>query len=167
MTAPMTCAYVGIGTNVDRARQVRHALDALRARFGAVRTSRVYESAAEGASAAPAYYNLVVAFETDLAPGPLVDVLREIERTGGRDRSGAGTATPGLDLDLLMLGDLVDPQGPGRVPREDIVRHAFVLGPLAELEPALRHPVLGETMATLWARFEGPGSALAPVELEP
>ncbi len=160
----MTRVYVGIGTNVDRARQVRHALDALRARFGPVRTSRVYESAAEGACAAPAYYNLVATFDTDLAPGALVGVLREIERSGGRDRSAG--ATPGLDLDLLLFGDLVDPDGPGRVPREDIVRHAFVLGPLAELEPALRHPVLGETMAALWARFEGPGRGLAPVEVE-
>ena len=53
------------------------------------------------------------------------------------------------------------------VDREHQVRHAFVLGPLAELEPALRHPVLGETMSALWARFEGPGRELVPVELEP
>ena len=94
-------------------------------------------------------------------------MLREIERSGGRDRNRASAATPGLDLDLLLFGELVDPDGPARVPREDIVRCAYVLGPLAELEPALRHPVLGETMAALWARFEGPGRALEPVDLEP
>ncbi len=163
----MTRVHVGIGTNVDRERQVRHAVDALRARFSSVRVSPVYESLAEGSPAAPPYYNLVAAFETDLGLDTLLGALRGIERSGGRDRSGASAVAPGLDLDLLLFGDLVDPTGPGRVPREDIVRHAFVLGPLAELEPELRHPVLGETMGALWARFEGPGLPLTPVALEP
>ena len=53
-----------------------------------------------------------------------------------------------------MYGDAVLPDPAIRVPREDIRKYAFVLGPLAELAPALRHPVTGETMAALWAGFD-------------
>ena len=46
------------------------------------------------------------------------------------------------------------PDPPVRVPREDILMYGFVLGPLAELAPELRHPVTGQTMAELWAAFD-------------
>jgi 2-amino-4-hydroxy-6-hydroxymethyldihydropteridine diphosphokinase len=40
------------------------------------------------------------------------------------------------------------------VPRADILQYSFVLGPLAELAPELRHPLTGQTMAELWASFD-------------
>jgi 2-amino-4-hydroxy-6-hydroxymethyldihydropteridine diphosphokinase len=55
---------------------------------------------------------------------------------------------------LLLYGDAVLSDPAIRVPREDIRKYAFVLGPLAELAPELRHPLSGETMAELWAAFD-------------
>ena len=80
--------------------------------------------------------------------------LDRIEGSAGRRREVERFAPRTLDLDLLMYADTID-EDPGlRLPREDIVRYAFVLGPLAELEPDLVHPVSGETMRELWERFE-------------
>ena len=53
-----------------------------------------------------------------------------------------------LDLDLLLYGSMVDPDR--KLPRPDILRYAFVLGPLAELAPALVHPVTGQAFNGAW-----------------
>ena len=59
-----------------------------------------------------------------------------------------------MDLDILLFGDLVQ-DTPGLVlPRPDLLRWGFMLGPLAELVPGLVHPVEGRTMAELWAAFD-------------
>lgn len=72
----------------------------------------------------------------------------------GRVRGPDPFSSRTLDLDLLLYGDAVLPEPSIRVPREDIRKYAFVLGPLAELAPGLRHPLTGETMAELWAAFD-------------
>ena len=55
--------------------------------------------------------------------------------------------------------------GPLRLPRPDIVEYAYVLCPLAEIAPDLRHPVSGKTYASLWSEFDRAGQELWPVEL--
>lgn len=149
MTRALPLAYAGLGSNVDRERHLRLALDALRACVGPLRFSPVYESA-DSRFQGPPFYNLVVAFTTDLPPTALRNRFRDIEARCGRT-TRRSDAFP-LDIDLLLYGDLAseDP----RLPHPDILSRAFVLKPLSDLVPDLRHPSTGRTLAWHWAAFD-------------
>ena len=84
----------------------------------------------------------------------------------GRRRGDARFASRTLDVALLLYGELATHGAGPRVPRPEILEYGFVLGPLAEIAPDLRHPVLGERIEDLWARFEGSGRDLVPKELD-
>jgi 2-amino-4-hydroxy-6-hydroxymethyldihydropteridine diphosphokinase len=155
---------VSIGSNVERARHVRGALAALRSRYGPLLVSAVYETPAVGFDGDP-FYNLVVAFVTDEAPSAVAAALAAIERAHGRTREANRHAPRTLDLDLLLHGDTVLTEGALRLPRPEIPEYAFVLGPLAEILPDLRHPASERTYGELWAAFRGP-RALTRVALD-
>ena len=72
-----------------------------------------------------------------------------------------------MDIDLLLYGDTVTTAGPVALPRDEIGRYAFVLRPLAELAPALRHPVSGARMDELWAGFDATGQRCERLDLDP
>ena len=158
-------AYIGIGSNIGRAANVRAAVQALRKHFDSVTLSNVYESQPIGFEGEN-FYNLVAAFDTDESPEALVAILHDIERQLGRKRSTAHFASRTIDLDLLLYGDLVrdDPALP--IPRPEVTEYACVLRPLAELAPEARHPRSGETFATLWMRFDKSTQPLSPMALE-
>jgi 2-amino-4-hydroxy-6-hydroxymethyldihydropteridine diphosphokinase len=160
----MTRVFVGLGSNVDRERSVRTGVAELRNRFGSLELSPVYENPAVGFTG-DSFYNLVAAFETDLPPAAVDDILHDIEARHGRVRDSGSFAPRTLDLDLLLYGDLVARQGSVRVPREDIVRYAFVLRPLADLAGEMRHPVTGRTFREMWAECREAGN-LKQVELD-
>ena len=134
--------FIGAGSNSDPERRLRGALAELTRRFGPVRSSSVYRSAAVGVPAA-GYSNLAVAFSTELSVDALRDELRAIEALAGRSR--ADPAVCELDLDLLLYGRRVD--AVQRLPRPGLLTRPFVLVPLAELAPELAHPVTGERFA--------------------
>ncbi len=148
--APAVDIYVSAGSNVDPERNLRSACRELVRRFGPVEASTVYRNPPVGFEGDD-FLNFVLRFRS---AEPAESILAELERlhaVAGRVR-GPKPFTP-LDLDLLLYGDAVR-SGVVRVPREDILRYAFVLAPLAELAPDLRHPVTGETMADLWRAFD-------------
>jgi len=148
--APVT-AWVSLGSNVEPARHIRMAVASLRERFGPLRLSSVYRNRAEG-FAGEDFLNLVAGFATRETPQGIVDELERLHAAAGRVRGGERFAPRTLDLDLLLYGDRVIESL--HVPRPDITRYSFVLGPLAEVAPELRHPLTGETMASLWQRFD-------------
>jgi 2-amino-4-hydroxy-6-hydroxymethyldihydropteridine diphosphokinase len=154
----MARVYLSLGSNQEPHRYLRAALDELRARFGAVDVSPAYRSAAVGFDGAD-FINLAVGMDTDLSPTALNDWLHALEDRHGRRRDVPRYADRTLDLDIVLYDDLVT-QGDGHldIPRKEL-KHAFVLKPIADIAPALRHPVNGRTMAQLWAEF--------PVESEP
>jgi 2-amino-4-hydroxy-6-hydroxymethyldihydropteridine diphosphokinase len=142
----MPDAILGVGSNFRPETSLRAARDSLMARFGAVRWSPVYRSVAEGVGGAD-YANAVVAFATELAPRELRAALGAIEQACGRTRNDETIVA--LDIDLLFYGQRVDPLN--RLPRARAFAAPYVVVPLAELAPALVHPVLGIT-ATAAAR---------------
>ena len=148
----MAQVYVSIGSNIDRSNNIAAALQQLVSEFGELEQSSVYESDAVGFDSA-AFYNLVVGFQTDAAPQALQEKLHDIEERCGRQRSTELTART-LDLDLLLYDDLVISAGKLVLPRADITRYAFVLGPLAEIAGNGRHPVSGERYAAMWSAFD-------------
>jgi len=143
--------YVSVGSNIDRETMVRSGIAALNSNFTKLVKSSVYESIAVGFEG-DNFYNLIVGFEAS-DPHQVAHTLRDIEQNHGRNRGEKKFAPRTLDLDLLLFGheDLHD-QGLD-VPRAEITRYAFVLGPLAEIAPQELHPVLRKSYAQLWSEF--------------
>ena len=161
----MAQVYVSIGSNIERERNIDIALRALIAAYGELQQSSVYESAAVGFDSAP-FYNLVVGFQTGDSPQAVQETLHRIEDSQGRLRAGELAART-LDLDLLLYDDLVIHDGRLLLPRADIDRYAFVLGPLAEIAGERRHPVSGMRYADLWSAFDATGQELQRIDWPP
>ena len=161
----MARVYVSLGSNIERERHIRAALDALEGRYGRLEVSQVYESEAVGFEGDP-FYNLVVAFDTDEDPVALDQALHAIEAANGRDRKAPKFSARTLDLDLLLYGDAVVDSGRLQLPRDEITRYAFVLLPLAEIAGEARHPLSGESYRALWAGFDAGDQRLWPVPFE-
>lgn len=147
----MPRVYVSIGSNIERDKNIRAAVRALRARFGDVATSSVYESAAEGFNGDD-FYNLVAVYASNDSLERICEQLTAIEIAQGRDRSGPRFGPRTLDIDVLLYGSLIRHDARFDIPRRDITTYAHVLGPLIELAPDLVHPETGERMAELWQR---------------
>jgi 2-amino-4-hydroxy-6-hydroxymethyldihydropteridine diphosphokinase len=163
----MARVYVSIGSNIDRCASIRAGVRALRSRFPDLRLSSVYESRAVGFSGDD-FYNLAAAFDTDADVREVAAALRLTEAECGRVRQPAtkGYVSRTLDVDLLLYGDLVMEEGALRVPRGEILEHAFVLAPLAEIAPQQLHPVLGRSYSELWAEFTGDHAGLRRVDFD-
>jgi 2-amino-4-hydroxy-6-hydroxymethyldihydropteridine diphosphokinase len=148
----MTLVYVALGSNIDPESRLVHAARLLRARFADLRCSSSYRNRAVGFEGED-FINAVVAFSTALPVPELLQTLHAIEAACGRGRQDPKWGPRAMDLDLLLYGDEVG-EGPGySLPRRDLLRRAYMLGPLAELAPHSRHPVSGESFGALWAAF--------------
>lgn len=157
-------AYVGIGSNIEPEQHVPQVLRLLRAQYGQLDVSPVYRCSAVGFSGA-AFLNLVVAFSTAVQPAELVAQLHAVESQCGRERE-TGLSSRTMDLDLLLYGDQVIEGDGFSLPRNDILRYAFVLRPLAEIAGDARHPVDGRSYRQLWAAFAADDQPLEPVALQ-
>lgn len=140
------------GSNLDPELHLVRAVRALRDRYGALKVSNVYRNPPVGIGGGH-FLNLVLGFETTGTAHEVRAELDRLEREAGRGEGAARGGPRTLDLDLLLYGDAVIRDGRIDVPHPDIGRYAFVLRPLAELAPGLRHPESGRSMAELWAAF--------------
>jgi 2-amino-4-hydroxy-6-hydroxymethyldihydropteridine diphosphokinase len=161
----MTKIYISLGSNIDRERHTRAGIKALRERFGELELSSVYESEAVGFEG-DAFYNMVIACEVSEDVHSANRALAEIEDAHGRNRSGPRFSSRTLDLDLLLYDGLALDEKGLKLPREEILKNAFVLWPLAEIAPGLVHPLAGKTYAELWAGFDKSKETLAPIEFQ-
>ena len=98
----------------------------------------------------PDYLNGVVFVETGRAPREVMSTLLDVETTFGRRRTGTN-APRTLDLDLIAYGRRVLDGPDLTVPHPRAVERLFVMGPLAEIAPAWKHPVSGLTARELAA----------------
>ncbi|MHB8257785.1 MAG: 2-amino-4-hydroxy-6-hydroxymethyldihydropteridine diphosphokinase [Acidiferrobacterales bacterium] len=159
----MPQVFVSIGSNIDREHHIRTAVAELRER-GRLTLSGVYESAPIG-FCGNNFYNLVVGFETDTPVLALCNRLAETEQRHGRVRGTNRFASRTLDLDLLLYGDLVRQDHLVQIPRPEIMQYAFVLKPLSELAPELRHPVTGISFGEMWSHFAARDQRIWPVTI--
>ena len=161
----MATIYISLGSNIDREQNTRAGVQALRDAFGELELSSVYESEAVGFDG-DAFYNMVIACSVDAPVMQVNQVLRDIEDTYGRDRSGPRFSSRTLDLDLLLYDDMVIDQNGLVLPRGEILKNAFVLWPLAEIAPDLVHPLAGKSYAQLWDEFDKSRENLHPIQFE-
>lgn len=136
-------AYVGLGANLgDRESVIRRAVELLDGEPGVrvLDVSTLRETEPWGYTQQPPFLNGACAIETTLAPHELLDVLLTIEGALGRQRDGHRYGPRAIDLDLLLYGDETVGLPDLAVPHPRLVERAFVLEPLAELDPELQLP---------------------------
>ena len=142
----MTLAYVGLGANLgDREAAVRRAAEMI----GATRLSSIVETEPWGYENQPRFLNAVAEIDTPLTAQQLLVHLLDVERRLGRERVGPKWGPRTIDLDLLLYGDAVIDEPGLQVPHPRMAERAFVLGPLAELAPALEIPGFGSVRTLL------------------
>jgi len=149
----VTRGYISIGSNINKDEHIPASLRALEQSFGKLTVSSIYESEPVGFTG-DAFYNLVVGFDSDLEVKAVAKQLRQIELDNGRTRDSRKFAARTLDLDLILYGDLIINDGRLQIPRGEIEHYAFVLEPLAEVAPNLKHPVSHVSYAELWDKFD-------------
>ncbi len=158
--------WFSLGSNIERETSLRAAIRALRDRLGKLVVSSVYRSEAVGFDGEP-FYNLVVGVDTDMPLVELAAWTRELEAANGRVRSANKFDARTLDVDILTWGHAIGNFGGIVMPRDEILKYAFVLGPLAEVVPAERHPLTGDTYATLWAEFDQASQPMRRIDFDP
>lgn len=161
----MARVFVSVGSNIEPEENLRLACGELERRFDGLDVSSVYRNPPVGFDGED-FLNLVAAFETERSPAEVVAELEEIHDLAGRERGGERYGPRTLDLDLLLYDDLVTDGPPVTLPRDDVLKYDFVLGPLAELAPDLVHPVEGRRVAELWQDFEGGDRGLVVEDVE-
>lgn len=149
--------YIALGTNLgDRLANLRAAVAALSPDVRVVAESPVYETPPWGYADQPAFLNMAVEAETDLGPGALLDFLKRLETELGRVESFRYGPRQ-IDLDILFYDDLVLDTPPLIIPHPRLHERAFVLVPLADLAPALVHPILQKSIVELLASVNPTG----------
>lgn len=143
----MSFAYIALGSNLgDKEKNLRRALLLLTQQgVEVVRVSSFLSTEPYGVTDQPQFLNAVACVRTSLAPLALLDVLLATELAMGRVRL-RHWGERNIDLDLLLYEDVVLDTPRLRLPHPDMQNRDFVLLPLAEIAPELKHPTLQKTI---------------------
>jgi 2-amino-4-hydroxy-6-hydroxymethyldihydropteridine diphosphokinase len=151
----MHTAYLSLGSNVgDRRANLAAALDLLGdGEVEIVRASSIWETEPRDLRRQPWFLNLVAETRTRLFPLQLLHLIHRIEKRLGRRRLvEKGPRT--IDIDILLFGNSVMDTPELQIPHPRLTDRRFVLEPLAELAPDLRHPVTRESVAEMLTRVK-------------
>jgi 2-amino-4-hydroxy-6-hydroxymethyldihydropteridine diphosphokinase len=149
----LTTVYLSLGSNLgDRALNLALARKHLEAEdVRILRASSIYETAPRDLTAQPWFLNQVIEAETSLFPRQLLHRVLKVERAMGRKR----TAPKGprvIDVDILLFGASTVSTPELDIPHPRMAERRFVLEPLAELAPDLRHPVMLKSVRDMLAK---------------
>ena len=139
----------------DRESMIQTALDALSSpALRLKRVSSLYETEPIGFREQGWFLNCAAEFETDLFPKQLLHRMQKVEIEMGRVRS-VKNGPRNIDIDILLFGNAVMKTGELEIPHPRYRERRFTLAPLAELNPSMRDPVTGQTMAEMLAALTG------------
>lgn len=153
-------SYLGLGTNLgDKEQNLRMAVQKIEERVGnMVSLSAFYATAPWGFSSENSFLNAVVCVETELSPWQILEETQAIERELGRTKKSIdGSYSDRLiDIDLLLYGDTVMQTERLVLPHPLMTERRFVMDPMVEIAPDLRHPVFHKTMKELFTSSFSP-----------
>jgi 2-amino-4-hydroxy-6-hydroxymethyldihydropteridine diphosphokinase len=149
----MAQVYVAAGSNIDPQTHLAQAQTELARIFGALTVSPWYRNAAVGFTGQD-FVNFVFGFQTALSVHDTQARLRQVETLCGRPPNAPKWAPRAMDLDILLYGELVLDEPQLQLPRPDLLVRPYMLWPLADIAPQLRHPTQGRSIAQLWAAFD-------------
>lgn len=154
----MRVAGINIGTNLgDKGRNLHFAVEEIERLLGCrARKSSVYVTEPWGYQSDSPFFNIAIEVDTDLDGSRLLEVVRGVERAAGTGahRDGDGQYIDRLlDIDIIYLGSEVIDTETLSVPHPRMAERAFVLVPLAEVNPTWRHPLTGLTAGEMIARL--------------
>ena len=161
----MPRVYVAIGGNIEPERCFVFAARALRRRFPGSVFSTCYRNPAFGFKGAD-FLNAVAGFDSDASADQILVELHAIEIQCGRRRDDPKWAARAMDIDLLLYGGTVAETANYRLPRPDLLHRSYMLAPLAQIAPELRHPLTGRTMAEHWQELAREPHRLEPLSLD-
>jgi 2-amino-4-hydroxy-6-hydroxymethyldihydropteridine diphosphokinase len=146
----MKRVFLSLGSNLgDRAENLRRALSELSlAGIEVVQVSSFYRTEPVEFHDQPWFVNCVAEVKTSLMPLRLLKALRSLERKLGRNR-GMPKGPRAIDLDILFYENAVVRSPALTIPHERMAERRFVLVPLRELVPNLRHPVTQRTIVEM------------------
>ena len=141
--------FLSLGSNIgDRMANIMTALDRLREAGEIIEVSSIYETEPVEFTAQPWFLNCVAELDTDKMPKQLLMAMLKIEQGMGRNRQQKKGPRI-IDLDILLFGNsVIDAEGL-TIPHPSLQERRFVLEPLREIAPDLRHPVLKRTVREL------------------
>tara|TARA_A100001037_G_scaffold196429_1_gene175668 strand:+ start:82 stop:573 length:492 start_codon:yes stop_codon:yes gene_type:complete len=151
----MPKAYIGIGSNLgDRLDNIQRALTVIDKIIPLQQLSPVYETEPKYVVDQPAFLNMAVAGDCEMMPKQLLVSLQKAEIEIGRVPSAKRYGPRAIDLDILFYGDQVIAEPDLFVPHRLIAERQFVLRPLADIAPQLRHPSSGLTVIEMLVALE-------------
>jgi 2-amino-4-hydroxy-6-hydroxymethyldihydropteridine diphosphokinase len=153
----LNIAFLSLGSNLgDREALLNEALNRLETEgVHVVRRSSIHETEPQDYLDQPRFLNMAIEVETDLTPRELLAAIQKIETEMGRQRTiPKGPRT--IDIDILFYANqTISPPGL-EIPHPRLTERLFVLDPLSEIAPDLRHPVTGKTVRELRAALQPP-----------
>ena len=155
--------YLSIGSNQgDRAANLRTAIDRLGALGEVLAVSSFYETEPVEFTAQPWFLNCAVKLDTEKMPKQLLSNILGLEQEMGR-RRGPNKGPRTIDVDILLFGSSIVDTKTLTIPHPAMHQRRFVLGPLAEIAPEVRHPVFKRTVREMRDALP-PGQAVKQVE---
>jgi 2-amino-4-hydroxy-6-hydroxymethyldihydropteridine diphosphokinase len=146
----MSVVYISIGSNLgDRESNFRTALERFKQKGMIIRSeSSRYETEPWGVKDQPRFLNMAVEITTELSPEELLRTLKDIETEMGRNKTFKWGPRI-IDLDILLFDDIILDGEDLRIPHPFMHERDFVLKPLAEIAPDVKHPVLQKRIKEL------------------
>ena len=152
----MTKAYIGLGSNLnDREVMLTTATEKLdnSSNVNVIKRSTSHETKPVGGPSQPDFLNAALEIETSLQPEELLARLQEIENDLGRERKIKwGPRT--IDMDILLCGNSIINNVDLQIPHPLMHMRRFVLVPLSEIAPHIKHPIFDKTITELCGELE-------------
>lgn len=147
--------YIALGSNINPVQHLAAALQLLQSICSVKKISNLYHTEPLGDKDQPWYINQVVQLETTLSPADLLETLKHIEQTLGRQPRGHWGSRE-IDLDILLYENQTIATVALQIPHPGLSQRRCVLVPLADIAPTVVDPHTGKTIQQLLADCSDP-----------